>query len=300
MSTTATTPAYFYRHQQHNRLVAVRVELSDFYGFYDIEAFAGTDRQDAAQLADAGNWKSFADYQYLEVRADGTAQILELVAGTEDNVQYITEQHPGPFRIPGCVPFTATDEYDQYDTLSAVAEEMKKQGEQYRGLVVQQGKAFRWIAFEEEFGGSGECPWYREHLELGTGPLDSYPYHSGQRATPEQGEGYGTVSLWQEPAGAQRYFVETAKRQQLIHSLEHLTLAQVKSWYQFRFIPAPKEAATPDVAAGMLTAAELLAGPEDPEGYDYDPRDDDDYQDDDDNQDSEEHAEDPADEQRDL
>ncbi|TGE22608.1 hypothetical protein E5K02_23020 [Hymenobacter metallicola] len=231
-------PVYHFQHRENGSLIVVRGELSDFYGFYDIEEFAGTDQQDAAQRADAGYWKDLTDFLYLEVPAEGAPRILELVAGTVDQVQDVTAQHPGPFRIPGRVPFTATDQADEYATLSDLAAEMKPQPAQYRGRIVAQGGLLRWFAFEEEMGGSGECPWEPVELNLGAYPHDSYAYHSGKRATPEQGQSYGTVTLWQQPDGAQRYYVEIAPTEG--HAFPYLvahTPAEVRSWYDFRFTP---------------------------------------------------------------
>lgn len=230
---------HFYNHDTQ-ALIVVRGALADFHRFYDVETFTGTNSQDEAQLADAGNWKEFSEYQYLEIPAEGAPQILELVEGTADQVRYLTEQHPGPFRIPGHVPFTATDAPDQYTTLSDLAEEMKQQGPSYAGRVVKRGNVLRWYSFWEEMGGSDECPWEPVNLGLGALPHDSYPYHSGRRATPEEGQGFGTVALWQEQHGAQRYYVETAPTYASGPAFPYLTLhtpKDVKTWYQFRFTP---------------------------------------------------------------
>jgi hypothetical protein len=101
-----------------------------------------------------------------------------------------------------------------------------------------------WVAFEEEMGGSGECPWERVQLDLGQLPLDSYAYISGRKATAEEGEGNGRVTLWQQPDG--QYYVETEPR---FHygpnypTLTPLTLAQVQARYAFDFTPNGQEPA---------------------------------------------------------
>ncbi|GGG59901.1 hypothetical protein [Hymenobacter glacieicola] len=206
-----------------------------------MEAFTGRDRQDEAQLADPANWKFIPEHHYLEVHEASHErkgpQIFALRAGTENQVDYLTEQFPGPYRIPGEVPYT----YDRYDTLSALAEAMKEQGEQCRGRIVEKNEWRTWVVFEEEAYGSGECPWVRLELDLGQTPLDSYAYLSGRRATAEEGEGNGRVTLWQQPSS--QYYVETEPR---LHygpnypTQTPLTLAEVQERYSFDFTPTAR------------------------------------------------------------
>jgi hypothetical protein len=209
-------PVQHFRNHDTDALIVVRGALANFYRFYDVETFTGSNSQDKAQLANAANWKEFSEYQYLEIPAEGEARILELVENTADQVRYITA------------------------TLSELAEEMKQQGPAYAGQVVKRGNVLRWYSFWEEMGGSDECPWEPVELGLGALPHDSYPYHSGRRATPEEGQGFGTVALWQEQHGAQRYYVETAPTYANGPAFPYLTLhtpQEVKTWYQFRFTP---------------------------------------------------------------
>ncbi|HEX8328123.1 MAG TPA: hypothetical protein VF629_11325 [Hymenobacter sp.] len=269
----------YYRNLETGRITVVYGGLADYYGFYDVEAFTGSNSQDEAQLADPANWKFIPEHHYLEVHEDSRErkepQIFALRAGTENQVDYLTEQFPGPYRIPGEVSYT----YDQYDTLSALAEAMKEQGAQYRGRIVEKNEWRTWVAFEEEAYGSGECPWERVELDLGQLPLDSYAYISGRRATAEEGEGKGRVTLWQQPSG--QYYVETEPR---FHygpnypRLTPLTLAEVQERYSFEFTPNGQEPAPAEHGDWI------------PE---YPP------QEGDDNQDSTEYPEYPADEQRD-
>ncbi|GAB3327746.1 hypothetical protein GCM10027511_37930 [Hymenobacter humi] len=269
----------YYRNLGTGRITVVYGGLADYYGFYDVEHFTGTDRQDAAQLADPANWQDLPEHHYLEVHEESHErkgpQIFALRAGTENQVDYLTEQFPGPYRIPAAVPYT----YDQYDTLSALAEAMKEQGAQYRGRIVEKNEWRTWVAFEEEAYGSGECPWERLELDLGQIPLDSYAYISGRRVTAEEGECNGRVTLWQQSSG--QYYVETEPR---FHygpnypRLTPLTLAQVQEQYVFDFTPNGQEPAPAEHGDWI------------PE---YPP------QEGDDNQDSTEYPEHPADEQRD-
>jgi len=232
----------YYRHLHTGRITVVYGGLADYYGFYEVEAFTGTDRQNAAQLADPANWQEIPEHHYLEVHEASHErkgpQLFALRAGTADQVDYLTEQFPGPFRVPAAVPYT----FGQYDTLSALAEVMKEQGEQYRGRIVEKNEWRTWVAFEEEMGGSGECPWERVQLDLGQLPLDSYAYISGRKATAEEGEGNGQVTLWQQPSG--QYYVETEPR---FHygpnypTLTPLTLAEVQARYAFDFTPNGQE-----------------------------------------------------------
>ncbi len=272
----------YYRNMPTGRITVVYGGLADYYGFYDVEYFAGTDRQDAAQLADPANWKDLPEHHYLEIHEASHErkgpQIFALRDGTADQVDYLTEQFHGPFRIPGREAYI----FDQYDTLGALAEAMKEQGEQYRGRIVENNEWRTWVAFEEEMGGSGECPWERVELDLGQLPLDSYVYISGRRATAEEGEGNGRVTLWQQPSG--QYYVETEPR---FHygpnypTLTPLTLAQVQERYAFEFIPNGQEPAPVEHGDWI------------PE---YPPQEGDELAD---NQDSTEYPEYPADEQRD-
>ena len=269
----------YYRNMHTGRITVVYGGLADYYGFYDVEAFAGTDRQDAAQLADPANWQDIPEHHYLEVHEDSHErkgpQIFALCAGTADQVDYLTAQFPGPFRIPG----READTFDQYDTLSALAEAMKEQGEQYWGRIVEKNEWRTWVAFEEQSYGSGECPWERVQLDLGQMPLDTYAYVAGRRATAEEGEGSGQVTLWQQPSG--QYCVETEPR---FHygpnypTLTPLTLAQVQEVYSFDFTPNGQQPAPAEPGDWI------------PE---YPP------QEGDDNQDSTEYPEHPVDEQRD-
>lgn len=272
----------YYRNLHTGRITVVYGGLADYYAFFDVEAFAGTDRQDATQLADPANWKDIPEHHYLEVHEDSHErtgpQLFALRAGTENQVNYLTAQFPGPFRIPAAVPYT----FDQYDTLSALAEAMKEQGAQYRGRIVEKNEWRTWVAFEEEAYGSGECPWERVELDLGQMPLDSYTYISGRRATAEEGEGSGRVTLWQQPSG--QYYVETEPR---FHygpnypRLAPLTLAEVQERYSFDFTPNGQEPAPAEPGDWI------------PE---YPPQEGDELTD---NQDSTDYPEYPADEQRD-
>ncbi|GAB3720568.1 hypothetical protein GCM10027594_00600 [Hymenobacter agri] len=272
----------YYRNLHTGRITVVYGGLADYYGFYDVEAFTGSNSQDPAQLADPANWQFMPEHHYLEVHEDSHErkgpQIFALRAGTADQVDYLTTQFPGPFRIPG----EDTDTFSQYDTLSALAEAMKEQGEQYRGRIAEKSEWRTWVAFEEEAHGSGECPWERVQLDLGQMPLDSYAYISGRRATTEEGEGNGWVTLWQQSSG--QYYVETEPR---LHygpnypTLTPLTLAQVQEQYAFDFIPNGQEPAPTEQGDWI------------PE---YPPQGDELA---DDNQDSTEYPEHPADEQRD-
>ncbi len=272
----------YYRHLHTGRITVVYGGLADYYGFYEVEAFIGTDRQNAAQLADPANWQEIPEHHKLEVHEASHErkgpQIFALRAGTADQVDYLTAQFPGPFRLPGREAYT----FDQYDTLSALAEAMKEQGQQFRGRIVEKNEWRTWVAFEEEMDGSGECPWERVQLDLGQLPLDSYAYISGRRATAEEGEGNGRVTLWQQPSG--QYYVETEPRFHYGHNyptLTPLTLTQVQARYAFEFTPNGQEPAPAEHGDWI------------PE---YPPQQEDELAD---NQDSPEYPEYPADELRD-
>ncbi len=127
----------YYRHLHTGRITVVYGGLADYYGFYEVETFTGTDPQDAAQLADPANWQEIPEHHYLEIHEASHErrgpQLFALRAGTADQVDYVTAHFPGPFRIPAAVPYT----FDQYDTVRALAEAMKEQGQQYRGRIVE-------------------------------------------------------------------------------------------------------------------------------------------------------------------
>ena len=82
-------PAPLYYHNLHTgRITVVYGGLADYYGFYDVEAFTGTDRHDSAQLADPANWQEIPEHHYLEIHENSHErkgpQLFALRAGTAD------------------------------------------------------------------------------------------------------------------------------------------------------------------------------------------------------------------------
>jgi hypothetical protein len=249
MSTSAATsepyrplpaPCYF-AHQATNRITVVYGGLADYYGFYDVEVFKGTDGQDAAQLADPANWQYLSEAYYVESHPHKAPQVFALVEGTSDTVEYHTEQYPGPFRLEGVPPFAGSSGYEYFATLPELIEKQLVQtGPQFTGHIVPHRDQLAWVAFTEEPYGSGECPWVGIELQLGA-PLDSYTYYQGRRATAEEGAGHGTATLWRQVDGERRYYVEinpVNAPTPTYPKLTPLTLAQVQQWYRFEFTPA--------------------------------------------------------------
>lgn len=228
------SPLYF-AHQATKRLTVVYGGLADYYGFYDVQEFTGTDSQSEAQLADPANWRFFAEHYYVEAHGDKAPQIFALVEGTTDTIEYVTAQHPGPFRLEGIPPFAGSG-YEFFPTLGElVAKQLVLQGPQFRGRIMPSREGLSWVAFTEEPFGSGECPWEGVELNLGV-PLDTYVYFQGRRATAEEGAGHGTHTLWRQVDGARNYYVETAPVQPFTAGYPKLTLVtpeQLRQWYKF-------------------------------------------------------------------
>lgn len=226
----------YYRYQEFSRVTVVRGALSDYYRFYDVLAFTGTDAQDSAQLADPSKWTTFPDYQYLEVRPTGEVRVLEVRGGVETPIIYCTTRYPGPFRIPGHQPFTATDEADEYATLHALATEMQVSPPAYRGRVVERKGQQFWYAFEQEGMGDEPSDWTPVELTLAAGPVDSYGYNAGQRAD-AQHPAQGQATLWREQGGEGRYFVEVAPSHAhapAFSYLEQERADRLRTWWKFR------------------------------------------------------------------
>ena len=232
-------PCYF-AHQDTNRITVVYGGLADYYGFYNVEAFSGSDGQDAAQLADPTNWQTLPEHYYVEAHASKAPNVFFIKENTVDTVEYVTEQYPGPFRLEGCVPFTPSNDYEYYATLSELVEkQLTLAGPQYQGRIVRHREWLTWVVFIEEPYRSGECPWQDIELNLGV-PLDTYTYYHGRRATADEGEGHGTATLWRQVDGERQYYVEINPVYPFTATypkLTPLTLAQVQQWYMFEFIP---------------------------------------------------------------
>ena len=247
MSTAATSepyqplpPPYYFAHQDTDRITVVYGGLADYYGFYDAEAFTGSDSQDAAQLADPANWQRLPEHYYVEAHAPKAPQIFAIKEGTHNTIEYHTAQYPGPFRLAGYVPFTPTNDYEYFVTLSELVEkQLSTTGPQYRGRIVRHRDWLSWVAFVEEPYGSDQCPWEGIDLDLGV-PLETYTYYQGRRATAEEGQGDGTLTLWRQQDGARQYYVEINPVYPFTPTypkLVPLTLAQVQQWYKFEFTP---------------------------------------------------------------
>jgi hypothetical protein len=247
MSTAVTVEPYeplpapcYFAHQDTNRITVVYGGLANYYGFYDVEVFKGTDPQDEAQLADPANWQYLSEDYYVEAHPGKASQVFAVVEGTSDTITYQTGQYPGPFRLEGIPPFAGNAGYEYFATLSELLEkQLVLTGPQFTGHIVPHRDQLAWVAFTAEPYGSGECPWYGIELNLGA-PLDSYAYYHGRRATAEEGEGHGTATLWRQVDGARQYYVEinpADKFSPTYPKLTPLTLAQVQQWYKFEFTP---------------------------------------------------------------
>lgn len=231
----------YYRYQEHSRVTVVRGALSDYFRFYDALAFTGTDAQDSAQLADPSKWTKFPDYQFLEVRPTGEVRVMEVRGGLETPVMYCTTRYPGPFRIPGHQPFTATDEADQYATLRDLATEFQQSAPAYRGRTVERKGRWFWYAFEEEGMGDRPSDWAPVELTLAAQPLDSYGYNAGQRADAEH-PAQGQATLWQEQGGEGRYFVEVAPSHAHAPAFSYLEEERpdrLRTWWRFQLEAVP-------------------------------------------------------------
>jgi hypothetical protein len=239
--TLETTPptTYYFAHRDKKRIDVVHGGLAEYYAFYDVEGFIGTDSQDETQLADPANWQFFKEMSWVEVHGDQEPQIFELVENTQDTVENKTAQYPGPFRLEGNPPMAGEAGYAYFPTLrDLVTQQLAPVGADFQGRVLPHLDRLSFQAFIEEPYGSGNCPWERLDLDLGQ-PLDSYAYHYGQRLMAEQGAGDGTHTLWQQRDGERQYYVETAPLYPFAPTpkLTPLTLAQVQQWYKFEFTP---------------------------------------------------------------
>lgn len=225
----------YYRYQEFSRLTVVRGALSDYFRFYDVQAFVGTDAQDSAQLADPSKWATFPEYQFLEVRPNGEVRVLEVRGGLETPVIYCTTRYPGPFRIASHPPVSDTAEAAEFTTLRALASEMQLSAPAYRGRTVERKGRHFWYAFEEEGRGEGLSDWTPVELTLEAQPVESYGYNAGERAD-EQHPAQGQATLWKEQGGEGRYFVEvrpTHSHAPAFPYLEEEKPDRLRTWWRF-------------------------------------------------------------------